>query len=135
VGPASPLLLPPFSLSLSISQSLNSISAHVINRRTPSQNAPRHLNPRKLTLMRLHFSSHRLASRNGVSSLLVYTSVASAVQKLALAAKNPLVIPNCETPVPVPLISLSKSRLSKRSCESTYRMSLSNRPPPHLSRT
>lgn len=108
-------------------QSLNSISAHVTNRRTPSQNAPRHLNPRKRTLMRPHFSNHKLALRNGASSLLVCMSVASAVQKLALVAKNPPAIPNLETLALVPLISLSKSRLSKRSCESTYRMSLSNR--------
>jgi hypothetical protein len=78
--------------------------------------------------MRPLFSSHRLATRSGAFSLLVYTSVASAVQKLALAAKNPLAIPNCETLVPVPSISLSKLRLSKKSCGSTYRMSLSNQP-------
>ena len=104
----SPLLPLPLPLCLCLPLSLNSISAHVMNRRTPSQNVPRHLNPLKRTLMRPRFSNHRLATRNGAFSLLVYTSVASAVQKLALAAKNPPAMPNCETLVPAPLTSLSK---------------------------
>jgi hypothetical protein len=68
-------------------------------------------------------SNHRSATRNGVSSLRDSTSVASAVQKPAPAGKNLLVILSYEPLVPVPSISLSKSRLSRKSYESTYRMS------------
>jgi hypothetical protein len=116
---------PLFPLFLSPSLSLNSIVVHVINRRTPSQNAPRRLNPRKRTRMQPHSSNRRSAPRNGVSSRLVSMSVASAVQKPALVVKNPPATPNCEILVLVPSISSSKSRLLKKSCVSTFRMSLS----------
>lgn len=73
-------------------------------------------------------SNHRSAPRNGVSSLLVSTNVASVVQKPAPAGKNLLAILSYEPLVPALSISLSKLRLSKKSFESTYRMSLL-RPP------
>ena len=86
--------------------------------------------------MQLLSSNHRSAPRNGVSSLRDSTSVVSAVQKPAPAEKNLLVILSCEPLVPVPSISLSKLRLSKKSFESTYRMSrLTNPLPRSLSLT
>jgi len=133
MSPLHPSPFPPFPpVSLSILRSLNFIAVHVIIRRTLSQSAQRRLSPRKRTHMRLRSSSHKSAPRSGVYSPLVSMSGASVVQKLALAAKNPPAIPKYEILVPVLSISLSKSRLSKRSYESTYRMSLSNSPHPPL---
>ena len=68
-------------------------------------------------------SNHRSVPRNGVSFLLVSTNVALAVQKPAPAGKSLPAILSYEPLVPVLSISSSKSRLSKKSFESTYRMS------------